>query len=74
MYSLVSLEERLKQNAKVHSVKGDRGEGRRGEGKVEKGGKGKRRGKRERAEGRECRQTEANEKKLTSFSCRGKNI
>ena len=38
---------------------------RRGE---ERGLRGKERG------GRECRRAEANEKQLTSFSCRGKNI
>ena len=40
-------------------------EGRRGE---ERGLRGKERG------GRECRRAEANEKQLTSFPCRGKNI
>ena len=82
MHSLVtSLEERLKENAKLHSIKlliralkiclrgGDEGrewrEGRRG------GGKGLRRKERE---GRECKRAEANEKQLTSFPCRGKNI
>ena len=88
MHSLVtSLEERLKQNAKLHSVKllmrvlkiclrgedegrerreergGRNWEGRRGEGL-----RGKERG------GRECKRAEANEKQLTSFPCRGKNI
>ena len=82
MHSLVtSLEERLKQNAKLHSIKlliralkiclrgGD--EGREWRGGEARGGEGLRRKERE---GRECKRAEANEKQLTSFPCRGKNI
>ena len=49
MFSLLSLEERLKQNARVHSVKGESG----GE---------KRRGKKRRGEGREGREREKKRK------------
>ena len=82
MHSLVtSLEERLKQNAKLHSIKlliralkiclrgGD--EGREWRGGEARRGEGLRRKERE---GRECKRAEANEKQLTSFPCRGKNI
>ena len=82
MHSLVtSLEERLKENAKLHSIKlliralkiclrgGD--EGREWRGGEARRGEGLRRKERE---GRECKRAEANEKQLTSFPCRGKNI
>ena len=41
------------------------------EGGEARGGEGLRRKERE---GRECKRAEANEKQLTSFPCRGKNI
>ena len=98
MHSPAVLEERLKQNAKLHSLKlfmrvlkiyvrgenegrewkrreerGGEGRERKGrEGKGGKGEKGKRGGKREM--GRECKQTNVNEKQLTSFPRRGVKI
>ena len=71
----MSLEERLKQNTKVHSVKGERGgEKRRGEGR-----EGREREKKRKEREREGRRGNVDKpkrtkKKLTSFSCRGKNI
>ena len=44
------------------------------ETKAESGGKGRGGTEREQRGGRECKRPEANEKQLTSFPCRGKNI